>query len=210
MASNGRPVAENFADWFGDSRVVDGSGEPLMLLHGTGRSFDAFDAALVGSAHVDALDGEGEEALTDRAAFYFTACRKTAAWYARDSAKRAGRQGAAIIMPVFLRMIDPHVVDFQGEGLEYLGEELVRAKALGRDGLVARNYADGSVSDHYVAFAPGQIKSAIGNSGLYVSHSASLTDRIDPMLEVRVETARQISARRPGARVEKAPSEGPR
>jgi len=34
--------AENFKKWFGDSRVVDESGQPLVVYHGTTHSFDEF------------------------------------------------------------------------------------------------------------------------------------------------------------------------
>jgi hypothetical protein len=34
--------AKNFVEWFGDSKVVDENGEPLMVYHGTDKVFDEF------------------------------------------------------------------------------------------------------------------------------------------------------------------------
>lgn len=36
----------NFVRWFGDSKVVDSEGKPLVCYHGTNRSFDEFDSLL--------------------------------------------------------------------------------------------------------------------------------------------------------------------
>lgn len=45
IAPNGRAVRDNFAAWFGDSKVVGASGAPLVLHHGINSHFDAFDDA---------------------------------------------------------------------------------------------------------------------------------------------------------------------
>ena len=39
--------AENFKNWFGDSKVVDDAGEPITLYHGTDKDFDFFDRGKV-------------------------------------------------------------------------------------------------------------------------------------------------------------------
>lgn len=38
-----------FANWFGDSKVVDAQGKPLTVYHGTGVKFDTFDKGTLGS-----------------------------------------------------------------------------------------------------------------------------------------------------------------
>ena len=167
-------------------------GEPLRVLHGTGCDFGEFDPVPTGSMHLDALEGEDDSVQRDGSAFYFNACERTAFWYARDSARCTTPRGTAVIVPVYLRVIDPLIIDFAGERFEYLAEELVRAKALACDGLIARNCSDGSVSDHYVAFDARQIKSAIGNSGLYLPTSASLDDRAAALGLGRVASARGV------------------
>lgn len=42
LAANGRPVRENFGDWFGASKVVGTSGEPLRVFLSSHSEFDAF------------------------------------------------------------------------------------------------------------------------------------------------------------------------
>lgn len=44
-AANGKTVSENFMMWVGKTKVVDKSGLPLMLYHGTRFDFDAFDGS---------------------------------------------------------------------------------------------------------------------------------------------------------------------
>lgn len=57
---------ENFWKWFGDSKVVDEQGRPLVMYHGTRSSFDFFD---IDKANKQALYGPG---------FYFTSSEDVA------------------------------------------------------------------------------------------------------------------------------------
>lgn len=43
------PALRNFWNWFGDSKVVDEDGRPLVVYHGTKEEFDTFDIKQVGS-----------------------------------------------------------------------------------------------------------------------------------------------------------------
>src|SRR5690606_38147343 len=52
-----------FRRWFGDSKVVDADGKPLVVYHGTGRSFDAFDPSQRGAV---------TRASSARKLFFFT------------------------------------------------------------------------------------------------------------------------------------------
>ena len=40
-----------FKKWFGDSKVVDEDGNPLLMYHGTAREFTEFDPSLSGSTY---------------------------------------------------------------------------------------------------------------------------------------------------------------
>lgn len=62
-----------FKKWFGDSKVVDASGEPLVVYHGTRKTVEAFDLAKRGS-NTKAPSGE--------AGFFFTDRKRTANYYA--------------------------------------------------------------------------------------------------------------------------------
>ena len=145
-----------FASWFGASRAVDEEGRPLVLFHGTAGDFSEFCSRAVGRCHVDLEVGP---------AFFFTDHPGTANWYAESAGGQLG--GTANVRPVFLSLQNPLDVDFQGTGIETLAEDLEAAKAGGHDGLIARNYDDGSVATHFIVFRPEQIKSAIGNRGTF-------------------------------------------
>lgn len=171
IASNERAVKENFADWFGPSKVLDRRGLPRVVFHGCADDFHVFDPKKIGSKHVDVESVD---------AFFFSNDIKTANWYAKDAGKAnkatGRRSGGANVMAVYLALHNPLIIDFQETGIEYLAEEIHEAKRKGHDGLIARNYDDGGVSDHYIAFFAHQVKSAIGNSGLYLPHSGSMSD----------------------------------
>lgn len=44
LAPNGSLVADNFASWFGGSRILDAFGAPLVVYHGTKADFSAFES----------------------------------------------------------------------------------------------------------------------------------------------------------------------
>lgn len=168
-----------FKNWFADSKVTTHNGLPLVVYHGTDQDFHSFDATLVGSRHVDVEAGP---------AIFFSNDKETANWYAIDSAKQRKSkkkcaESAAHVMPVYLSMQNPLIVDFKGEGLEFLEGEINNAKEGGHDGLIAIDYDDGGVSTHYVAFTPSQVKSALGNNGDFDAANTdirfSLTDQVE-------------------------------
>src|SRR5690606_35999940 len=48
VAPNGKPIWQNFVRWFGDSKVVDEQGRPLVVYHGTTGDIRAFDPEKLG------------------------------------------------------------------------------------------------------------------------------------------------------------------
>jgi site-specific DNA-adenine methylase len=78
LNSDGKPIAQtdeqirNFWRWFGDSKVVDEQGRPLVVYHGTNKSFDVFDSNKIGKSH----------GRSEGAGFYFTTSKETASSYA--------------------------------------------------------------------------------------------------------------------------------
>lgn len=193
-----------FRRWFGDSKVVDDNGEPLVVYHGTGSNFEEFANR----------PGRGAGGQSARHGFFFTSSPGTASEYATESIdfqrvreferqRRAELRGAweeaqAIgaaaesgdftggmtpnVMPVYLRIENPRIVDFGGRGYEAgrdnLTEEILEAKREGRDGVIFRNFDDAVRSvdpaDHFVVFQPQQIKSATGNRGTFDRDDASI------------------------------------
>ena len=169
LDSTGKPVhhtpegVENFKRWHEGSHVVDKQGRPLVVYHGTGGDFSKFQADLTGSRHRDLEVG---------GAFYFSDDKETANWYAESAGRQA--KGGANVMPVYLRMTNPLVVEYGGADSQYLYEDIQKAKDLGHDGVLARNIDDGGVSTHFIAFDRSQIKSAIGNDGTW-DHPSDIT-----------------------------------
>ncbi|MGL5735497.1 MAG: hypothetical protein ACRCYS_11575 [Beijerinckiaceae bacterium] len=77
--SEGKQIAateegvRNFWKWFGDSKVVDPDGKPLVVYHGTNAQFEAFDVQKIGSSAT--AEGYG---------FYFAENEDVAKGYERD------------------------------------------------------------------------------------------------------------------------------
>jgi hypothetical protein len=160
-----------FKQWFKDSKVVDKKGDPLVVYHGTDKTFDAFNLRKRGSRVGFQDDG-----------FYFSDSPGTATTYATmdvysgalgkkkdayleptDFFKRfLSRLGlvesAPQVVPAFLSIKNP----YKTTGARMPGRrELIKQ---GYDGIQYTQY-DGTT--HWVAFEPTQIKSSIGNIGTF-------------------------------------------
>jgi hypothetical protein len=164
--------APAFKRWFGDSKVVDENGEPMVVYHGT-KAFDEY--------------GEKEgEAFTQFAGF--------PNWFAEEPYTASGYAGAeGTIYPVYLSIKKPlSITNFDmnddaevayalarrlGVDIDslYLPEDakaynvvsspqfVEAAQNAGYDGIKVK---EGDYNT-YAAFEPNQIKSAIGNIGTY-------------------------------------------
>ena len=201
--SDGKPVANGFKEqgafwrWFGDSKVVDAEGRPLVVYHGTAQN-------LVGDAF------NQDMARSEGGAFYFSHSPlfKNPATNANEYAK--GRAGEAPqVMPVYLSLKNPMVTGFtepMPQGDKEIGDWLGRMNAWnrardrdkeqfykkaireaqqgGHDGVIIRNVEDvpndagrrfTDEADVYIAFRPEQIKSATGNRGTFDSSNPDIT-----------------------------------
>lgn len=185
------PDTEEFKRWFQGSKVVDRKGNPLVLYHGTDADFTCFETGDVGFhfGPISAAHSRLEHTRDDRS---------------RDSERP---DGAEHLMPVYLSIRNPlrmpdagdwnipdivanYVSDIIAEDDEFerayvaaadaIGGDDFRAifEHMGYDGIVYANVAEGG-GDSFIAFRPGQVKSAIGNSGLYDRENPDITDRIE-------------------------------
>lgn len=137
------PQTEAFKRWFGDSKVVDENGEPLVVYHGTSEDIQEFD---LGRSQMP-LDEQG---------IYFT----TSPVYAGSG--YADRIGGNVV-PVYLKAKRLYeVTDAQWQRAE--GMTPREARARGYDAYVVRGMEGG---DTYIVFEPTQIKSATGNVGTF-------------------------------------------
>ena len=148
-----------FKRWFGDSKVVDAEGKPLVVYHG--------------SVH------GGFDVATTRKAF-FTDRASTANGYADPEAYTPGK--SPVVQPSYLRMLNPLIVDAKGEPwmrIPYEGQTVttdylaISARNLGHDGVIIKNVdddiyeSDGEGTVYITMGKKAQIKSATGNSGAF-------------------------------------------
>lgn len=98
--SEGKPIypteegVRSFWKWFGDSKVVDDQGRPLVVYHGTSKDITVFNPD----------EGKGKTYGTGS---FFSSNPDTSATY-------TGGVNGGNIMPVYLRMEKPAVLDAQG------------------------------------------------------------------------------------------------
>lgn len=138
--STNQTATPAFKKWFGDSKVVDSNGDPLVVYHGTIKSFNEFNTTDFG-----ALLGRGS---------YFTSNESEASSYSG---------GGTRVVPAYLAIENPYYVD---SGLASVPSRQQMLKD-GHDGVIYRD-TDGSVK-WAVAHKPTQIKSATNNIGTFDS-----------------------------------------
>ena len=187
-----------FKNWFGDSKVVDENGEPLVVYHGT-TNFDGNEFKPSKKVNrANNIDG-----------YYFTADRDEASQYSLGEDKTAITEGSQVI-PAYLSLQNPFVRNSKvtQEMLDAYQNEVEKSNP--QLGERAADYARSKVAvmktraeqrgiyapgifpninfptaamqrvleaggydgfqdgpNHWVAFKPTQIKSAIGNIGTY-------------------------------------------
>lgn len=136
--------AVDLEDWFGPSCVVDASGEPRMVFHGTGSDVGPILRPLT----------------------FFTANPEIAQIYACAPTRQVDGSGPNIV-PSYLRILHPYIHDDQavGENLSHAvlgrrGSHQQVMEALverGHDGILLKNYYDlGGMQDQWVIFDGAQ------------------------------------------------------
>ncbi|ENV00929.1 PLxRFG domain-containing protein [Acinetobacter variabilis] len=141
---SGQTETAAFKTWFKDSKVVDASGKPLVMYHGTPKSFSKFNTDESG-----ALLGKGS---------YFTANMSDAAAYA----------GSKAPMQTYLSIQNPYYVNSVMDKVPSRQE----LKDQGHDGVILLN-EDKSIK-WAVAHKPAQIKSATANTGTFDSSNPDI------------------------------------
>jgi hypothetical protein len=174
-----------FARWFGDSKVVDENGEPLVVYHGSKDDFDQFDPKMFGASD-DGLVGKG---------YYFTYNPEEASGYALNETFGRGSGSGPNVLPVYVSLKNPFVIthgvlpdgrnirDVHAGPINSKGGAEVRklAEAAGHDGIIFAS-REGEVR-HVIAWEPTQIKSAIGNRGTF--------DPADPRMSYALRPRRE-------------------
>lgn len=185
-----QPGTPAFQRWFGDSKVVDAEGKPLVIYHGTNQAITAFDPAKIGTRDAGFF-GSG---------FYFTPDEGQALDYADTAVEDTG-EGEAVAMPLYASLQNPFIWDMSDAGADAtraalasfgikrdsvrgnsaaLGNAKERetfnraVRAAGFDGVIVRD-EDGV--QEVVAFESTQIKSATGNRGTYDPADPSILNK---------------------------------
>ena len=165
----------SFEKWFGDSKVVNSNGAPLVVYHGTTGDIKEFDFGRLSHESGNPASQLG---------MFFTPSPEIASDFARDAGDMWSGDDDRWpnVIPVYLAIKNPHmmtygqfkrllVVDFEDHEaraeIDDLVADLVRQ---GHDGVKigsTKAKLAGSEFDapQWVTFRSDQIKSAIGNNG---------------------------------------------
>lgn len=186
MNSEGKPVAltpdgvRNFWRWFGESRVTDNSGRPLVVYHGTASDFAEFSNDFYGESTGVGDLGEG---------FYFTTKKTVASSFAQDAFGDSPN-----VMPVYLKIDNPapnnvmtsnDVVDALDDMMGFTSVHEILGQ-LGHDGIEFNHHHEESGIE-FVVFSPEQIKSALGNTGAFDPESPNVLYRRVPAVSLTAE-----------------------
>lgn len=137
-----------FREWFGDSKVVDAEGKPLMVYHGTTADFSEF------SRDGESIFSYGTQ--DDSGGFFFETNADNVNYYMEGDRRF---ESESRVMPVYLAIKNPATLPVFLK-LEDQARALKDAEAAGYDGAVIGG-------TEWVAFRPEQIKSATGNRGTF-------------------------------------------
>lgn len=101
--------SENFKKWFGDSKVVDENGEPLIVYHGSGTTFWEFKTEFTGLGNDQYGSG-----------FYFTTNKETADIYTEkqlNGKTKIGGQDSPNVVQAYLSIQKPIVIDLNSDDM---------------------------------------------------------------------------------------------
>ena len=161
-----------FKKWFGKSFVVDKDGNPLVVYHGTSKEFNTFNFSAGINAPV-------------RNAVYFSNDPNVSNLFAN-----AGYNGSGQVMPVYLKIECPLIIDAEGEHAirltSLVDNEMAKGCKVKEKGITYTREYDGVIiinvkeffqdytSTTYAVFKPTQVKSATGNSGAFSIHESDI------------------------------------
>jgi hypothetical protein len=162
-------VGSPFKRWFGNSKVVDSDGQPLVVYHGTTRDFSEFKSGK-GIEHVN---DNPQKAL----GFFFTSNLEYVNGYLAHPEIAGEFADDARIMPVYLSLQNPKVYpmtkiqDIEETWNLAKGKKLrAELESKGHDGIIFK----GDRGSEYVVFTSNQVKSSIGNNGDYAADNPDI------------------------------------
>lgn len=165
QSSNPQTETPEFRNWFGESKVVDEQGKPMVVYHGTDSDFQQFKTRGYSGKNTDVNATSKEYAQTSRLGH----------WFSSSDPSKVG--GYTSVIPSYLNIKNPYKIGLSGlrRGISFHGSaSKLKASIIksGYDGLEIDDPEFGGKS--YVAFDPHQIKSAIGNRGTFDPSDANI------------------------------------
>jgi hypothetical protein len=186
----------NFWKWFGNSKVVDAQGRPLVVYHGTNVR-PTRDGAMMGDIT------EFDRLFTTK--FRAHSLDTVGSWFSTNPGEggadmyAGGRQTpGAVIYPAHLSIQNPHITTFQllqrrarllvngkddGRGIGKAEVDALRKwlKDINKDGIKIEGSGNEGSTEFdnqfaWIALEPNQIKSATGNNGNFSSSSKIITE----------------------------------
>lgn len=174
-----------FKAWFGDSKVVDAEGKPLVVYHGTREGFSSFQ------------ESESPRHATSAFGFFFAGSPAGADFFNGGMGKDVSYAEDGRTLPVHLSINNPFVMKWsefskwirRGEAddvgtIDDINEFKGRLIDEGFDGihiLPSKSKAKTAFNewsyDNWVAFDPKQIKSATGNVGTFDSKNPNILEQ---------------------------------
>lgn len=167
MGRPGQTQTEEFKKWFGNSKIVDENGNPLVMYHGSPNNIEKFRHRSKTSWGTEATG------------IYLTSSPRIASEYSLNLRGQNGSLENAAVYPVYIKIEKPKYVDRPTVSL-ITPEELQQYLRDGFDGLIYRDPVNPDFNE-YVVFDPTQVKSAVGNRGTwdgdseYINFSAAGT-----------------------------------
>ena len=151
--------SEAFKRWFGDSKVVNKNGKPLVVYHGSDFVFEEFETRGGKSFELPIAEG-----------VYFSSSKAVAQTYSDN------------LYSVYLKMENP--ATYYAEGQSYndimvgLNSYISSAQRNGKDGVIVKDIRDdangkGRKADTYIVFNPNQIKS-VNNRGTFDANNDNI------------------------------------
>jgi len=175
------PQSPAFREWFGDSRVVDAKGEPMVVYHGGAAGIEAFESA--SWRYRDFMVKDARASVVN--ANFFAADRAVSQSYVAKIEGQRFRDSdpAGQMYEVYLKLENPLQIDWKGKRFT-TGDPsklIDQAKAGGHDGLMVSNVIDdyrqkGKPTTIYVTFAGEQIKS-VNNRGTFDPNDPSILNQ---------------------------------
>ena len=156
--SNGQPIAateegvRNFWAWFGDSKVVDAEGKPLVVYHGTRAQFEVFDFGRI-----------GQQGRAEGAGFYFTTNKQIASGYGTP-------------MEVYLAVDKPLPYDAKGFSPSVL-QKIVKKVAENEASADGTDIADGFLSNFGDTYTNG-VQAAVKEAARLISADETAIDQL--------------------------------